>query len=116
LAVFWFRPDIFLGFVAHFCKLLMILSLLLLQGEAAWGAFSVAPAVTAGLVAEISPFSWQGFGIGHLAFEMLLKENGADLYNCYFLGKTVFKLGGATIWIWLGKPTAGLAPRTEGSA
>lgn len=89
------RLELFLGLMAHLLKLAMVAAILYLGDPNATDLAALLPHLTIGLGIEHIPISWQGFGLGHLAFATFLQARGADLYNAYFLSKTVFKLLGA---------------------
>ncbi len=101
LALSSLRLEIFLSVVAHLSKLAVVGVLLLLSGESLSGLTSLLPNLSLGLAAEAMPVSWQGFGVGHLAFATLIQNSGSDLYNSYFLGKLAFKLLGGVFFLHL---------------
>ncbi|MEQ1879043.1 MAG: lysylphosphatidylglycerol synthase domain-containing protein, partial [Bdellovibrionia bacterium] len=54
-----------------------------------------------GLTAEAIPISWNGLGIGHLAFEFQAPGRGAEVYNAFFLAKIVTMILGIFPLLWL---------------
>lgn len=58
---------------------------------------------TFGLLAESLPVSWNGLGVGHLAFEFQIPGQGAEIYSIFFAAKTVWNLLGIFPIIWLGR-------------
>lgn len=88
------RAELFLSFSAHLVKLGMVVAILYLGDPSTMSDGGLVARLTLGLGIENLPFSWQGFGLGHLGFAAFLKDRGVDLYNGYFLGKIAFKLLG----------------------
>lgn len=103
-----FHPVFFLSVTSQGLKVLMIGALaqwtLLSMGGEAWRQLGL------GLLTEVLPISWEGFGLGHWTFGSLLSQgDGAGIYNTYFAAKIFFKwMGVAPLILLIWKP-----PRTH---
>ena len=53
-----------------------------------------------GLLAEALPLSWNGLGLGHLAFEIQSPGRGAEVFNVFFTGKLAFNFLGVVPFLW----------------
>lgn len=61
------------------------------------------------LLAEVIPFSLDGFGVGQLTADYLLFHEAVEIYTLFFTGKMIFKAIGGVFWLkqigdwrWLG--------------
>lgn len=61
------------------------------------------------LLAEVIPFSLDGFGVGQLTADYLLFHEAVQIYTLFFTGKMIFKAIGGVFWLkqigdwrWLG--------------
>lgn len=77
------------------------------MSEANYTAADILAVFPMGFIAAALPISPGGLGVGHLAFEQLLAivgiANGANIYNCVFLGQSVLNLLGFIPYLFLKK-------------
>jgi hypothetical protein len=99
LAVCFLKIEFLLSLLAHLCKIAFLMAILALSGIGNPELTSLIAPLTIGLGIEGLPISWQGLGLGHVAFAKLLAQSGVEIYSLYFIGKVAFKLIGGLLLI-----------------
>jgi hypothetical protein len=94
----------------HALKVLTILFVVWKPAETGFLSFLVnAQKIAIGLLADGMPFSLNGLGLGHLAFEFQAPGQGIEVYNSIFVLKTAFMLMGVFPLLWLLRRRAPIA-------
>ncbi len=85
----------------HALKITLVLTLAKLFFPYSFVDSKTVTGVGFGFLAEVLPVSWEGCGVGHLAFAKLVSQpSGGQLFSLYLGGKIAFKLLGVFPFLW----------------